>query len=326
MDVPVLGTQSDPSADSKWLVSVSWRYQRSFRHFVGSDEQEDREEDDSQVVNHLNLVELGIRYKVNQRWSVSGSLPFLMAERSNPIRDASGVVIDRSESQARGLSDVTCTARRWLLEPAQHKGGNVALGFGVKLPTGANNVVDQRTRFVGGTFVTTIESVDQSIQPGDGGFGAILDVQAFQRFGKGRYAFYSSLAYLFNPENTNGVKTFRSNPLEAEMSVADQYLARIGFSFAVPSKPALGFSLGGRLEGVPARDAIGNSDGFRRPGYAVSIEPAFTWSKKVHTFSVAVPWAIYRNRVRSVADQTGGGHGDAAFADWILLLGYWRSF
>ena len=39
---------------------------------------------------------------------------------------------------------------------------------------------------------------------------------------------------------------------------------------------------------------------------------------------MAVPIALYRNRTRSVADRAvPGRHGDAAFADYVVFLGYW---
>ena len=42
---------------------------------------------------------------------------------------------------------------------------------------------------------------------------------------------------------------------------------------------------------------------------------------------IAVPVAVYRNRLRSVPDRLEAGrHGDAAFADWLLLVGYSRRF
>lgn len=77
---------------------------------------------------------------------------------------------------------------------------------------------------------------------------------------------------------------------------------------------------------MPADDIIGGSNGFRRPGYAVSLEPGITYSHGVSSFNLGVPVAVYRNRTRSVADRASGGHGDAAFADYLLLLGYSRRF
>jgi hypothetical protein len=84
--------------------------------------------------------------------------------------------------------------------------------------------------------------------------------------------------------------------------------------------------MGGRIEGVPVHDLIGSSEGFRRPGYAVSAEPSVSWRRGPHTVSLTVPIAVERNRQRSVPDLARGSHGDAAFADYVVLAGYWRRF
>ena len=111
------------------------------------------------------------------------------------------------------------------------------------------------------------------------------------------------------------------------MSIADQYLFRTGAIAAPASWKGFGVGLGGRVEGVPVHDLIGSSEGFRRPGYAVSIEPSISWSSGVHSFSLSVPYAVQRNRQRSVPDRlVPGRHGDAAFADYVVLLGYWQRF
>jgi hypothetical protein len=322
----VLGAQDTYTGPNRWQFSTSWRYQRSDRHFRGPEEEENRQAEGSEVINTINLAEFGIRYNPTDQWSFSLNLPYLMAERSNPIRGGGGVVIDRSVTQAYSLSDVTLTARRLLFKPQEHPDGNISLGLGIKAPTGRYDVEDGRTRLVNGQFVTTTESVDQSIQPGDGGWGAILDFQGFQRIAHGGAAAYLSATYLLNPESTNGVPTFRGATGEEVMSIADQYVARLGCSFSHASWKGFGLSLGGRVEGVPAEDLIGDSDGFRRPGYAVSAEPGFSYSRGPHSVSLAVPIALYRNRVRSVPDRELGRHGDAAFADYIVMLGYWRRF
>ena len=43
-------------------------------------------------------------------------------------------------------------------------------------------------------------------------------------------------------------------------------------------------------------------------------------------FSLGVPIAVYRNRTRSYADRLSGGHGDAAFADYLILATVSRAF
>lgn len=322
----MLGVQDTYTGPDTWQVSTSWRYQRSHRHFVGDVEQVNRALEDSEVINTINQPELGIRYNLNKLWSFSLGIPYLIAERSSPIRDANRVVVDRSITASRGVGDITLIARRLLWDPSTHPDSNLSIGLGIKLPTGADNVVDSQEKIVNGQRVLSFINVDQSIQPGDGGFGIIGDLQAFQRIAHSGLALYFSGTYLSNPRDRNGVHTFRGDPNEAIMSVADQYLARLGGTYSGPSWKGFGIGFGGRLEGVPAKDLIGSSDGFRRPGFAVSVEPSLSASWGPHTVSLAVPIAVYRDRTKSVADLISGGHGDAAFADYIILLGYWRKF
>ncbi|HEX2253994.1 MAG TPA: hypothetical protein VHQ65_12060 [Thermoanaerobaculia bacterium] len=306
-------------------MSVSWRHQKSDRHFRGSHEEKNRAAEESEVINDLNLAEIGIRYNFSPRTSLTVGIPYLMAERSSPIRDADRVVVDRSITHANGLGDITVTGRRMLWDPATEPRGNVVVGLGLKLPTGSPSVHDSRTRLIDGEYVTTVESVDQSIQPGDGGLGFIVDLQGYRQLGAFS-AWYASGTYLINPEGTSGVPTYRGRESEALMSISDQYLARVGVTTSPPSWRGWGASLGGRLEGVPAHDLIGTSAYFRRPGYSIAVEPAVSWARGPHTVSLAVPIAVERNRVRSVPDIRDGSHGDAAFADYVLLLGYWRRF
>lgn len=327
MDTPVLGVADSYEGPNKWQVSSTWRFQHSDRHFVGSDEQEERQEEGSEVVNTINLLEVGIRYNASPKWSFSLGIPYLIAERSQANRGPNREIVNRATTQARGLGDVTLTGRRLLWDPKNHPDGNISLGFGIKLPTGDNNVIDARRTIVNGQFVNNVQTVDQSIQPGDGGLGFLLEFQGFQRIAHSGFIGYLSAGYLVNPEGESGVPTFRNGVGEEIMSVADQYIARLGMSYSDADWKGIGVSLGGRLEGVPVEDLIGSSEGFRRPGYAVSVEPTVSYSKGPHSFSLAVPYALYRNRTRSVPDRAiPGRHGDAAFADYVIMVGYWRKF
>lgn len=327
LDTPVLGVQDNSAGFGPWQVSLNYRYQKSDRHFRGPEEEENRQAEGSEVINRINLAEIGIRYSPNPQWSFSLNIPYLMAERSSPIRDSNRVVVDRSVVEANELSDITLSARRLLWKPQEHPNGNLAFGLGIKFPTGKHDVYDDRERLVNGQRVITNESVDQSIQPGDGGWGAIVDAQLFQRIGQSGGTFYLSGTYLINPEGTNGTPTFRGSVGEEVMSIADQYVARIGASYSRTSWRGLGLSLGGRLEGVPVEDLIGDSDGFRRPGYAISAEPGLSYTRGAYNFSLAVPIALYRNRTRSVPDRmVPGRHGDAAFADYVVMVGFGQRF
>ena len=84
------------------------------------------------------------------------------------------------------------------------------------------------------------------------------------------------------------------------------------------------------MECIPSKDLIGKSDGFRRPGYVISIEPSAFYSFGAHTLGVNFPIAVERNRTRSQIDIARGTnpetgkpyHGDAAFADWLISVTY----
>ncbi len=110
------------------------------------------------------------------------------------------------------------------------------------------------------------------------------------------------------------------------MSVTEQSLARGGFAFSLVPQWGLSLTVASRIEGVPVRDALGETDGFRRPGYAVSFEPGLGWIHGRWSAQVLAPVALYRNRQPSVADERYGRisglgtvPGDAAFADYTLI-------
>ena len=114
------------------------------------------------------------------------------------------------------------------------------------------------------------EPVDQSIQFGDGGWGILLQVQAFHRLG-GRAQAYLLGSYLLSPRETTRVPS----PTGVPLSVPDVYTARAGVAYAVWPSQGLSGSLGGRFDGIPLRDLIGGGDlGFRRPGFIFISIPA----------------------------------------------------
>lgn len=327
IDAPVIGAQGPSACNPKsWQLDINWRYQKSDRHFVGTVEQKERKEEGSEVINRIHLADLGVRYFANDRWTLSAGLPYSMATRSSAIRNASREVIGRTITHATGIGDISMMARRRMFDPETSTQRNVSLGLGFKLPTGSTNVLDARQSYsvADSAIISDIRPVDQSIQPGDGGFGILLDVQAFERVLHDRAAFYAGATYLLNPQGRSDVLTYRNRPSEAKMSIADQYVVRWGASALVPGTQNWAASLGGRFEGVPSEDLIGPSDGFRRPGYAVSIEPGLSYQRMGTRISAAVPIAIQRDRVKSVSDKLVDGQGDAAFADWLLLVGISR--
>ena len=292
-------------------INVGYRYQSSSRHFVGTVEQKQRELLHNQVENDYHLFDVGVNYQLTPRWSLTASLPILVATR----HQRSGLF------HVHGIGDATIGTRAWLFRGPTESGGNVSFGISLKMPTGKDN--SQDFAFINGK--RTIITADQSIQAGDGSWGFALETSGYQRTYFNTMLYFSG-AYLFNLRGPNGVPTFRGDPGEEIMSAADQYLYRGGFSHAMPGVKGLTVTFGGRMEGVPVRNAFSSSLGFRRPGYGISLDPGFLYSRGRNTWSCNIPWAVERNRTRSVADIASGGHGDAAFADYTLTFGYARHF
>lgn len=304
-----------PPKKQKWEIGFGYRFLPSHRHFIGTVEQVERERLGTEIRNTYHIFDLSASYQVNNRWMITGSLPVVSAHRNQ-------LYFPRGEYQAFGQGDATLGVRTWLFRPPTESRRNIGLGVMLKAPTGRYNrmfdAVDRTGRSIRATG-------DQSVQLGDSGTGVAVDINAYTPAWFNSWAYFQS-TYLFNPRNTNGVSTFRTRPGETVMSVSDQYLFRGGFTRLLPKVRSVAVSFGGRMEGVPVRDAIGRSDGFRRPGYAISVDPGVMLQRFGYTFTVNVPWAVQRNRRKSVSDYQNGVHGDAAFADYSLILGVSKRF
>lgn len=279
---------------------------------MGTVEQTHRAEEGTEVINDIHLVDFSVMYRYTPRWSFHASVPVMTASRTS---SRSGSVV-----HSKGIGDIVLSARSWLWRPPTESRQNIAIGFGIKLPTGKPDVMD--TRYTAEGNITSI--VDQSIQLGDGGWGIVGSVEMFKAVKQA--TFYGSAIYLSNPQATNGVETGRRRESEAIMSIPDQYLVQAGVSHPVPKTRHFAVSIGGRLEGIPVRDIFGSSEGFRRPGYVLSIDPGVFYVRGRNTLSLSVPVPLERNRRRSTSDIIDGRHGDAAFADYLLIVSYARSF
>lgn len=306
-------------------VGVNYRYFRSFRHFRGTEEEPDRLANNSEVVNNAHAWDFFITYGISGRLYTSITIPTVINTRSSLYEHGRE---ERNMTFSRGLADIRLGLGFWLFDLEKSPDGNMALGLGVKLPTGNYNATDIFYN-VGPNGEPQVRPVDQSIQPGDGGFGITLDFQVYQKIGEDFFG-YASGFYLVNPRETNGVRTFREtlSPIlenEAIMAVPDQFALRGGLSYTI--SPSFASSLGVRFEGVPVKDLIGGNEGFRRPGNVVSIDSGFSYMKNNFTLNLNVPFAVRRNRPQSVTDKqteelTGSPrNGDAAFADYVINLG-----
>lgn len=293
------------------IVNVGYRVFNSNKYFVGTDEIARP----TTVRNHQNIFDVGIEYRLSPRWSFLADVPVFNGTR-NQIYPPVGVF------QVSGVGDLTLGAQAWIFRPPTENGGNVAFSVSLKTPTGIDDATGSAV-LKGQTITAT---ADQSMQPGDGGWGFLVATQGYKRMWRGSYGYLQG-QYLVNPMNTNGVATFRTQPGQGVMSIPDQYLWRVGLSQGVPKVRGLAFSFGVRDEGVPAHDLIGGDEGFRRPGYIVSIDPGVMFHFKGDTLSINGPWALKRNREASAVEIANNTpNGDAFFADYTIIAGMSHHF
>jgi len=299
---------------------TGFRYFKSFRHFRGDHEESNRVEEGTNVINHSEFLNVSISYGITDRLYADFIIPYVWNTRSSLYEHGGNTLNDRHETSSRGVGDFRAVLGYWLFKPGTKK-FNYSLALGLKLPTGKYDYMDTFYN-QGPNKDQNIEGVvDQSIQPGDGGKGFSVEVQGYQELSD-HFGLSVNVYYLFNVTETNGVLTRNGR---SEFSSPDQFAVRLGSYYSSFS----GFNayLGGRIEGVPSNDLIGGSAGYRRPGYAVSVEPGIGYFKHNYSFFASVPIALYRNRTQSYEDKqrtedTGNYTiGDAAFADYLINIG-----
>ena len=329
---PGIGATQEGGAYLKkgqWQISTTYRQLVSDDHYNGINEQTGRHADGTYVINKQKILDFNGTYAVNERFNVSLSVPYLAHGSWSiplPLRPVRG---PRFQQDSHGIGDIILTGRYWMLDTQKHPKQNISFGVGIKAPTGEHDRTDMFPDINGANIQQ--RAVDQSIQPGDGGWGILLDTQMFKAFG--RTTAFVTGTYLLNPRDTNGTPSIRAtlglppDPVRPSLqvnSVPDQYVFRAGVLRPIGKKGLTG-SLAWRIEGVPPSDLIGDSNGFRRPGYATSIEPGLIYSRGKSTFSLNVPITLVRNRQKTRADNAPSA-GDATFADHVLLLNYTRRF
>jgi hypothetical protein len=294
-------------------LNIGYRHQFSFKHFVGSVEQTYRVQQGTQVENKINLENVNLTYQISSRFSVAADIPVLFASRraNNSY----------STMTSSGIGDSSIMGQGWVFNPKKAHRGNIAIGFGVSLPTGKDNVTNNLINTPGAQPTNTV--VDYSIQPGQGAWGMVFQWQAFKNVGKS--VFYTDGNYLATQGGDNHVlrsASALSQPLTAYNAIQDQYLVEGGISHPVSFIKGLTFTFGPRWEGVPAYNMIGNDIGFRRPGFAISLAPGIIYAHKTSMLQASIGKALYRDRTRSAPDNILGTHGDAAFADYVWFLNY----
>ena len=146
----------------------------------------------------------------------------------------------------------------------------------------------------------------------------MLQALGYQSFSN-RVSGYGYGLYLLSPKDTtNVISPYPGVP----WSVPDVYSARVGATYAVLPKKGFSVSFGPRIDGTPVRDLIGDSHGFRRPGYVFYLDPGISLTRRRSTFTLDVPVRVYQDFQRSLEDIQLGKPGGGDFARFLVFAGY----
>jgi hypothetical protein len=291
-------------------LGAAFRRLSADQWFVGSQVRESSAPFGQPLLLNMYSLDATVTYGVTDRVSVTMTVPFSHGTHSRYYADGK-----RHAVEAAGVGDISGVANIWLRRPSQDSSGNVAVGFGLKTASGNNDVIDNF--FLTGGSVTK-NPVDQSIQLGDGGVGAIFQLQAYRKLA-GDAVWYGYGWYLLTPREQTAV----GSPLAGvPLSVPDVYSVRSGISTALWRRHGISASLGPRIDGIPLHDFVGGSSGFRRPGYSLYVEPGIVVSSGRSTWSITVPVRVHQDFQRSLADVAYGSAGGGDLAKYLLLIGY----
>lgn len=305
-------------------LTMGERHQFSYQHYVGDVYQLYREQAHTQVENRINLVTANLTYQWTPRISLELDVPLLFASRktqNSPI-----------EYQATGLGDTIVGVNSWILNPEHYHSTNLSLGLGLMMPTGNDDVTNTVNTNTSGTGPATIVTtpVDYSIQPGSGGWGMMMQWAGYSKAGKSMVVYWDG-DYIATQGGTNGVQRHATlsttQPLNNYVAISDQYLLEAGVLVPVLPERGISATFGPRWEGVPARNLFPvSNDGFRRPGYAVTLGPGIQYGHGANLLQAGVYKAVHRDRTTSYPDSVYGSHGDAAFAQYVWLASWTRRF
>jgi hypothetical protein len=200
--------------------------------------------------------------------------------------------------------------------------------------TGRNDAVDD-FYLANGTAVSF--PVDDTIQPGDGAWGAVVQVQGFRRLASWLFA-YGSGSYTANPQVLRDQTRQPSGPVSTErFSVPDVFGVRAGLAATTgtsrgpwwmgPARGSVSFSLGWRFDGTMRKDLFGGPDpGFRRPALVGYVDPGvgLIWGR--HTITASVPIRAYKRFRPSYLDIEKGRPGGGDLARYLVFLSYGVAF
>jgi hypothetical protein len=313
---PSLGAQGESYQEAhQWQLTIGYRRLYSNEWYAGNSVHNELAPGGRAPIINISTFAVNLGYGVTSRFSLQLAVPFLTGSLSRVWPDSAW-----HRESATGIGDLSLMGDVWLFDPRANRTGNIAFGLGVKAPTGSNHVAGQFYTASGSTAFVA----NQAIQLGDGGWGIILETQAFRQvFDQGFV--YLSGSYMFSPRAQTDVK---SSPTSSQFwSVPDIYSGRVGLAYTVWPDQGLSASLGGRIDGDPVHDVFGGGDSaVRRPAYIIYLDPGLALTRGRDNFTLSVPLRLHAVRERSVLEQQSPQLPGGGFAKYLIFVGYSHRF
>lgn len=297
----------------EWQVGASLSQFSSDQTFLGS-----KELQNSSVITGSGTLDFQGAYALTRRLNLIADVPVVLwANWSVPLAGT------RYEQKARGIADTVIGGRLWLLNTEKDTKQNVALGLGLRLPTGNSNYQYPYPNGLGQNIIN--RSDFSGIQPGSGAWGLRLTAQGFRQFR--HFSVYGTGLYLFSLKQQNdtlfiGASLSPAGPQSVPaniryVSTPDSYLFNAGVAAPIPHLKRISFSFGGQVAGVPAWNVLTGTQGFRQPGYIVTILPGLAYNTNFASYSISVPVRMYAN----ILPNYLGSQEDANVAKTSLQVG-----
>jgi hypothetical protein len=278
----------------EWQIQGSFNRYTSFEPFTQSQVQQAAIDADANPKTGGTSLNFQGAYALTRKVNLTAEVPVILKSYWNyPL---GGV---RREMDTHGLGDIVLGGRLWLLNTEKNTKQNLALQFALRLPTGDSNYQVTYPNGLGLDFRKRAAKSD--VQPGSGGVGLRLAAQGFRRFP--HFAVYGNALYLFSLKEQNDTNSIMStlNPggpsaVPANVrhnAVPDSYLYQAGISAPIPGLKGVSASFGSQMAGVPAYNILTGNEGFRQPGYLVTLNPGLSLRTKYATYSVGVPVRVY---------------------------------
>jgi len=313
---PNFGGQQSPYFQAReWQIGIAVRRVATNRFFVGTHEDPTKAPGGQPLYLRLNSADVSFTYATSERLSFTIVVPMSHSTGSNVYPD-----LQRHEVSSTGIGDINVTGNLWLGTPAAHLKGNVLVGFGIKAPTGRNDVLGNSYDAQGNV---SQKPLVQTLQLGDGGWAVQLQSQAFRQVSTRGSVYLSGLYSVSLQQHTDVL-----SPEGSLWAVPDVYSLRTGFSYGIKAEPAISMSLGWRMDGTMVSDLVGGrTDYYRKPGYTMYIDPGIALQSGPIQFTLNVPVRVRHNYMSMLinnAQTVRGGAGGVN--DYVIYAGFSRRF